>query len=227
MLTTNGKPVCPFVLSPSEDLLRLQSKDHTQVPRHGPQPGPRQAIIPERRPRHREPSHVSSFDVAVQVLEEFEGFVSPERLALAARLALGVGPAQQEGSMSVIVADDDTVRDLNKTHRGLDENTDVLAFSFTHEGEYYGEDPAGRGPAPGAAFHLPPGQKRSLGEVVMSYPQAVRQASQAGHPVDRELALLLVHGVLHLLGLDHEEPEEEAAMRQLEVQALERLAAEG
>ena len=57
-----------------------------------------------------------------------------------------------------------------------------------------------------------PDSAADLGEVVISYPQAVRQAREAGHPVKRELATLLAHGLLHLLGYDHEDPEDEAEM---------------
>jgi probable rRNA maturation factor len=59
----------------------------------------------------------------------------------------------------------------------------------------------------------PPGSGRQLGEIVISYPTAARQAQEAGHPVDEELAHLLVHGVLHLLGHDHQSPAEARRMR--------------
>ena len=115
----------------------------------------------------------------------------------------------------------DVVRELNRQHRGLDENTDVLSFSFAHEGEYYGEEERG---APGADFHfvLPPGENddRSLGEVIISYPQTIRQAEASGHPVERELTILLVHGVLHLLGYDHEVPDDEAMMKAATARAM-------
>ncbi len=62
-----------------------------------------------------------------------------------------------------------------------------------------------------------------MGEVVVSYPLAARQARQHGHSVEREVALLVVHGVLHLAGHDHEEPEEEAVMRGLEERTVEQL----
>ena len=168
------------------------------------------------------------FDASVQVLEEFDGLVSGQWLRRVAEHALAVGSPGTEAEVSVVIAGDDVVRDLNRRHRGLDENTDVLAFAFGHRGEYHGvreQRPApgeetDSAPAPDDEFVVPPGEGRSLGEVVISYPQAERQAAQSGHPVRWELAVLVTHGVLHLLGHDHAGPEEEAAMRRMEAEVL-------
>ena len=65
---------------------------------------------------------------------------------------------------------------------------------------------------PGASFPQPPDGVRHLGEVIISYPQAVIQAEEHQHSVKRELAILIIHGVLHLLGYDHETPELEQQM---------------
>lgn len=72
-------------------------------------------------------------------------------------------------------------------------------------------------------FVLPPGEPRPLGEVVISYPQAARQAAAAGRSVAGELRLLVVHGTLHLIGYDHAVPEETKLMQSLERAALRRL----
>ena len=156
--------------------------------------------------------------VSIGVLEEFEEDVSEQRLRRVAEQALAAGSAAPEAQVSVLVADDGLVRELNARHRGLDENTDVLSFSFARPGEYYGGSGAGFEPL--QDFVLPPRQDHGLGDVIISYPQASRQAAQADHTVDEELAVLLVHGILHLLGHDHGEPEEEAAMKRIESQVL-------
>jgi probable rRNA maturation factor len=101
---------------------------------------------------------------------------------------------------------DDTIRALNHEHRGLDAPTDVLSFPLT-----------------GTAFVLPPDQPANLGDVVVSYPRAVAQASEFGHSIEREMAYLVAHGVLHVLGYDHEAPDEQRVMRQREEEALEPL----
>jgi probable rRNA maturation factor len=166
---------------------------------------------------------MSSFDIGVRVLDEFDGLISVHRLRRIAENALALGSAESEAGLSVVIADDDVVRDLNNRYRGLDEITDVLSFSFSHEGEYYGDGELWLQRGEKFGFVLPPGEKDSLGEVVISYSQAQRQADQSGHTVDEELAVLLAHGVLHLLGHDHVAPEEEAAMKMLEKRVLARV----
>lgn len=138
-------------------------------------------------------------------------------------VALAGGAAHQVG---LVVTVDETVRVLNRDYRGLDEVTDVLSFSASHSGHWDGEgqspatiqDDLGQDGLP--AFVYPPDEPAPLGEVVISYPQAQRQASARGVPLDRELALLIVHGVLHLAGHDHLEPREEAKMQAKERAAL-------
>ena len=132
-------------------------------------------------------------------------------------------PSGAEGA-SVVIADDATLHDLNRRYRGIDEPTDVLAFAWEESARPVNgasASEARRGLA-GAAPWGPAGEE-TMGEVVVSYPLAVRQARQHGHSVVREVALLVVHGVLHLAGHDHEEPEEEAVMRGLEERTVEQL----
>lgn len=121
--------------------------------------------------------------------------------------------------MSLLITNDDTIRGLNAQFRGLDEVTDVLSFSADHPGHWEGEaePPEDTG---GFDFVMPPGELSPLGEVIVSYPQARIQAEQRGVPLEHELALLVVHGVLHLTGHDHLEPEESALMQSKERIAL-------
>ena len=101
------------------------------------------------------------------------------------------------------------MRDLNREHRGRDEVTDVLAFPLEDADQ-------GEGEAPGVAPQEgePP---RLLGDVVVCARQALRQARAAGLPPAVELAVLLVHGTLHLLGYDHEVDAGAMALRQTEL----------
>ncbi len=121
--------------------------------------------------------------------------------------------------MSLLITDDETVHGLNAQYRGLDEVTDVLSFSADHAGHWEGESepPEDMG---GFEFVMPPGEPSPLGEVIVSYPQAQRQAEERGAPLEHELALLVVHGVLHLTGHDHLEPEETELMQSKERTAL-------
>ncbi len=101
---------------------------------------------------------------------------------------------------------DVTIRALNAEHRGIDAHTDVLSFPL--------HDPSG------APFVVPPDQPKSLGDVVVSHPRAVEQAVAFGHSTDREVGYLVAHGVLHVLGYDHEEEADRSRMRQREEEAL-------
>jgi len=75
-----------------------------------------------------------------------------------------------------------------------------------------------------SSFGLPPDGVTRLGEVIISCPQAAVQAREQGHSTERELALLVIHGVLHLLGYDHEESGAEEKMREREKELLEKYS---
>lgn len=160
--------------------------------------------------------------VPIEVMEPFVEGVRRDRLSRIAERAITTELGPASAPPSIVIADDATVRELNRRHRGLDEVTDVLAFSFRHEGEYHGPETPSRASPDSQGFVLPPGEDEGLGEVIISYPQAERQAATAGHSIDRELALLVAHGVLHLLGYDHMSAEDEVAMRAKEEMVLAR-----
>jgi len=100
-------------------------------------------------------------------------------------------------SVSITLVDDEAITDLNRDHRGLASPTDVLSFSQL-EGEDMGD--------------LPEGEPLPIGDIVISLERCVSQAAEYGHSFERELGFLTAHGMLHLLGWDHQTPEEEAAM---------------
>jgi probable rRNA maturation factor len=139
-----------------------------------------------------------------------EPFAVPGREEWMARQAARV--LESEGmhgcALSVLVTDDETVRTLNREHRHEDKPTDVLSFGLTELAK-----PAVDDEEPFPEFVLPPDVPRPLGDVVIAYPTAERQAAEHGRAVDHELAHLLIHGILHILGYDHYLPEEERAMR--------------
>ena len=154
------------------------------------------------------------FRTSVHVFDEHVDQVDEDWLRRVSQRAieLAAGSDFVGGIAGMVIANDETVRDLNRTHRGLDETTDVLAFSNLHEGRYYGEDRLTEPTGKDQEFITPPQDVKEFGEVIVSYPQAERQAREAGHSVEKELATLLAHGMLHLLGYDHEDPDEEAEM---------------
>ena len=127
-----------------------------------------------------------------------------ERLvAAAAEAAWAAEPARgAEGpaEVSVLLADDETVRALNRRHRGIDRPTNVLSFPI--------------GAAAGG------GQPRMLGDVVLADGVVLREAEAQGKTVPEHLSHLVVHGVLHLLGYDHEAEPDAETMESLEVRTL-------
>lgn len=160
--------------------------------------------------------------VSVRVFPPFRRLVSAPWVRRVVQTALATEPGLKgQVEVGVVIADDAQVRRLNRRYRGVDHTTDVLAFSFAHQGHYEGE---GRPPeVEEVPFPRPDPHLLPLGEVVVSYPQAERQAREAGHTVEEELALLLVHGTLHLLGYDHATEAEEQRMKAREREALQAL----
>jgi probable rRNA maturation factor len=111
-----------------------------------------------------------------------------------------------EYALGLHLVSDDSIRELNSEHRDKDMHTDVLSFPL--------HDPSGM------RFVLPPGQPINLGDVVVSYPRMLEQARDYGHSTARELGYLVAHGVLHVLGFDHQHDAERRRMRQAEEEAL-------
>ncbi len=117
--------------------------------------------------------------------------------------------------VSLVVTSQERIRELNKAYRDLDETTDVLSFFMTGPGSQEKE------PSP---FISPPDGLLHLGEVIISCPQAEIQAKEHGHSVKKEVAVLAIHGMLHLLGFDHAEPNQTAEMQAREKAILEIIA---
>jgi probable rRNA maturation factor len=149
-------------------------------------------------------------EIEISVEEKFRGLVDEDWLRKIAQTVLKAEGMVPPYEVSLVFTDSETVRQLNRDYRGVDETTDVLAFYMLPQKEV--DD----------SFALPPDGVTRLGEVIISYPQVVEQAREQGHSTEKELVLLIVHGVLHLLGYDHEEPKEEAKMRAREKELLEK-----
>jgi len=112
------------------------------------------------------------------------------RRALRLLEALGGPPTE----LSILLCDDDVIHELNRSYRSIDRPTDVLAFPLLD----HGEDP--------------PEAPRALGDVVISVETAARQARRRRRPLLAEVTTLLIHGVLHLLGHDHQGDREKRVM---------------
>lgn len=125
--------------------------------------------------------------IDIQIVPAFLDLVSAERLRAVVEAALH--HEGKQGELAVVITDDAGIQALNRDFLGKDVPTDVLSFSAQSDG----------GP-----FVAAPEASGYLGDVIVSYPRAVEQAGEHGHAVEQELDLLIVHGILHLLGYDHE-----------------------
>lgn len=128
--------------------------------------------------------------------------LEPDLEALIEKAALAVMEIEGCGSeteVSILLTDDVYIHELNKQYRGVDKPTDVLSFALD-EGETMPDY----------------GDEKLLGDVVISIQAAVSQGREYGHGLQRELAYLTAHGVLHLLGYDHQDEGEKVIMRKKE-----------
>jgi probable rRNA maturation factor len=146
-------------------------------------------------------------EINILVDEGVAGCPTPRWLENIARQVLEAQGVGAEAEIGLLIATQERVRELNRDYLGRDEPTDVLAFSAREEGA-------------DLPFIQPPDGLLHLGEVIIAYPQAVIQAAEHRHPVKKELAILIIHGLLHLLGYEHDKPDLERRMRAREKELL-------
>jgi probable rRNA maturation factor len=145
--------------------------------------------------------------VSIEIANESGIDVDTDAILDVARYTLGETGVSPLAELSILLVDADYMADLNHRWMGGDGPTDVLAF-----------------PLDEASFDHGPGENGAeptlLGDIVLCPEVAGRQAAAAGHSAAHEVALLTIHGTLHLLGYDHAEPEEEREMFGLQARLL-------
>ena len=109
--------------------------------------------------------------------------------------------------LSCILVDDQKIHEINKEYRNIDRSTDVISFALEDNEQYYVS-----------------GMPRSLGDIFISIDHVKMQAEEYGHSLKREMCFLFTHGLLHLLGFDHMEAEDEKEMIAMQKAILEALA---
>lgn len=125
----------------------------------------------------------------------------------AAKLTLQQAASDPQSDLTIFLTDDHQLQVLNLQFLGIDRPTDVLSF------------PSGEAdPQTGKVY---------LGDVIISQEQAAIQSEKSGHPVSSEIQLLTVHGILHLLGFDHDNPNDKKRMWQIQEKVLEKLGLPG
>lgn len=144
--------------------------------------------------------------ISVQISDDPAIPIPPEagiHLERAAQETLLKAGAQTTASLSIVVTGDAQIQEMNRQYLGIDAPTDVLSFSSNEIDPDTGES--------------------YLGDILISYQRALEQAQAGGHPVVDELQLLTVHGLLHLLGYDHDLPAEKERMWAVQAEVLQRL----
>ena len=151
--------------------------------------------------------------MSVEIANESGLDVSEDELISVARFVIDKMNVHQGAELSMVLLDSTSMADLHMRWMDVPGPTDVMSFPMDEL------EPGGRpdAPEPGPAV---------LGDIVLCPEFAAEQAAAAGHSLGHELALLTIHGVLHLLGYDHAEPDEEKEMFALQRQLLEEWVAD-
>ena len=131
------------------------------------------------------------------------GVLSDEQVEMLNRVAMEAVTDVEASEVSISFVTEGEIQGLNRDYRGVDSVTDVLSFPINDA--------------------IVMGAERPLGDIVICMDVARRQAEEYDHSLERELAFLVAHGMLHLLGHDHETPEDEATMREAQTKILSKL----
>lgn len=146
----------------------------------------------------------------VYVLSEPDDAALDAPVQAAAEHALAAAAAPAPCALTVTLTTTEAVQALNREYAGKDEPTDVLSF-----------------PAEDTPYAVEPGEPPYLGDVIIALPVAAEQAERLGRSLADEVQMLAIHGVLHLMGYDHDTDEEQAEMSAAEADAAARLAGAG
>ena len=155
--------------------------------------------------------------------EQSEQPVDTMRWLRLAEQVLRAEGVRDDAELSVLFVGETAMADLNKRFHGTDGPTDVLAFPMDEEPMEGGRSPDSGGPGPGYTPAEPADMPVMLGDVVICPAVAHRNAPEHAGTYDDEIALLVVHGILHLLGMDHLDDEEAEALEKRERELLEQF----
>ena len=158
---------------------------------------------------------IKQMEINALIDEDLEVCLEEGWLQSIAEQVLTAQGVSSSAELSLVIASQERVQQLNQSYLGRDEPTDVLAFSMLPAvGEIGADSPP---------FVQPPDGISHLGEVIISYPQAVIQAEEHQHSIKREIAILIIHGALHLLGYEHDKPELKQQMTAREAEILSQI----
>jgi probable rRNA maturation factor len=145
--------------------------------------------------------------IFIEKIDELTPDISVSLIEDTAHQALGHQSAPADADVTIVLSDDNQLRELNLQWMGVDAPTDVLSFPSDEID--------------------PENGNRYLGDIIISVERASEQAKTAGHAVEPEVQLLVVHGILHLMGHDHAEVQEKSSMWKAQAEILARLGLGG
>lgn len=142
-------------------------------------------------------------EISLQIDNNFSGYIKPSQIRGAIYEVLRYTGIEEKSALTAVFDGDDLLQAMNQKFRGIDAPTDVLSFPVD--------------------YIDPETNESYLGDILISVPRAVDQAAAGEHSVEEELQLLVVHGVLHLLGYDHNNDEDKERMQAAQSVILQRL----
>lgn len=141
----------------------------------------------------------------VNEVEDFKDDYTNDYLAIIQETAKQL-EIEEDLELSCILVDDSKIHEINKEYRKIDRATDVISFALEDNAQFY-----------------VPGMPRSIGDIFISIDHAKEQAKEYGHGLKREMCFLFTHGLLHLLGFDHMEKDDEIKMVAMQKSILDAL----
>ena len=154
-------------------------------------------------------------EINILIDKEYKNKVKSTWLKNVARQVQKAENVSEKSEMGLKITGDEEIHKLNLQYLDEDRPTDVLSFPMNEQLDA----------AP--VFVKVPDGKLHLGDIVISYPTALKQAEEHNHPVNREIAILLIHGILHLLGYDHDILKRKSVMRNRETAILKIIEEQG
>ena len=154
-------------------------------------------------------------EINILIDKEYKSGIKAAWLKNIARQVQKAENVSEKSEMGLKITGDEEIHRLNLQYLDEDRPTDVLSFPMNEQVDA----------AP--VFVKVPDGKLHLGDIVISYPTALKQAREHHHPVEREIAILLIHGILHLLGYDHDIPARKQKMNRRETAILATIEEQG
>jgi probable rRNA maturation factor len=147
-------------------------------------------------------------EVNVLIDQEYKHLLTAAWLKKVALQVLVAENAKPMVEVGLVITGQEKIRELNRKYLREDAPTDVLSFPMMEPD--IGEN----------CFVIPPDKRLRIGEVIISFPQAKKQAKEHGYVIKKEIGILVIHGILHMLGYDHDTANRKSVMRKRESEIL-------